>query len=79
MQTHVNNIHLRKTTTRRRGIISRRGSERIAEEEEEEEIEKNVKEFSSAKSATFFSSAFSRQTRLSRTQSKEDYINRFVR
>lgn len=54
MQTHVNNIHLRKTTTRRRGIISRRGSERIAEEEEEEEeIEKNVKEFSSAKSATF--------------------------
>ena len=74
MQTHVNNIHLRKTTTRRRGIISRRGSERIAEEEEEEEeIEKNMKEFSSAKSATFFSSAFSRQTRLSRTQSKEDY------
>ena len=52
--------------------LSRCGSERIAEEEEEE-IERNVKEFSSAKSATFFSSAFSRQTRLSRTQSKEDY------
>ena len=32
--------------------LSRCGSERIAEEEEEE-IEKNMKEFSSAKSATF--------------------------
>ena len=66
MQTHVNNIHLRKTITRR-GIISRCGSERITEEEEE--IEKNMKELSSAKSATFSRVRF-RQC-LSRTQSKE--------
>ena len=68
MQTHVNNIHPRKTTTRR-GIISRCGSERIAEEEEEE-IEKNMKELSIAKSATFSRVRF-RQTSLSRTQSKD--------
>ena len=68
MQTHVVNIHLRKTITRRG--ISRCGSERIAEEEEE--IEKNMKELSSAKSATFSRVRF-RQTSLSRTQSKDYY------
>ncbi len=73
MQTHVNNAHLRKTTTRR-GIISRCGSERIAEEEEE--IEKNVKELSSAKSATKVSSAFSTMS-LSHTEQRRR--NRFVR
>ena len=78
MQTHVNNIHLRKTTTRRRGIISRRGSERIAEEEEEEEIEKNVKEFSSAKSATFSRVRF-RDKHVSLARRAKKTINRFVR
>ena len=76
MQTHVN-TPAKNHNAQKRYRISRCGSERIAEEEEEE-IEKNVKEFSSAKSATFSRVRF-RQTRLSRTQSKEDYINRFVR
>ena len=51
MQTHVN-APAKNHNAQKRYIISRCGSERIAEEEEEE-IEKNMKEFSSAKSATF--------------------------
>ena len=46
------NAPAKNHNAQKRYIISRCGSERIAEEEEEE-IEKNMKEFSSAKSATF--------------------------
>lgn len=67
MQTHVNTPA--KNHNAQRYIISRCGSERIAEEEEEE-IERNVKEFSSAKSATFFSSAFSTNTSLSHAEQR---------
>ena len=66
-----------KNHNAQRYIISRCGSERIAEEEEEE-IERNVKEFSSAKSATFSRVRF-RDKHVSLARRAKKTINRFVR